>query len=164
MPGNSSGLTAEASQPSASCPTRLSAAGARPPSQNSSLRRFGRGVSRRSVTDQKRPRTVVGSPLQSALISVIDSARRAARSSRGTPIASISLGRSIPRPPAGSSRPPESASIVASSRASRTGLRGGSTSTLVPSFRRSVRAAIAASAGSGAMPPRPAVSLSQIES
>lgn len=80
------------------------------------------------------------------------------------PIASISAGRSIPSPPAGSSRPPDMTSIVASSRASRTGLRGGSTSTLVPSFSFSVLAAIAASAGSGAIPPSAAVSLSQIES
>ncbi len=70
----------------------------------------------------------------------------------------------MPRPPAGNSRPPESKSTVASSRASITGLRGGSTSTLVPSFSRSVRAAIAASVGSGDNPPSPAESDTHSES
>jgi len=70
----------------------------------------------------------------------------------------------MPSPPAGSSRPPESTSTVAISRASRTGLRGGSTSTPVPSFSRVVRAATAASVGSGAPPASDAESLSQSES
>ena len=70
----------------------------------------------------------------------------------------------MPSPPAGSSRPPEITSTVASSRASSTGLRGGSTSTPMPSFSRSVRAATAASIGSGAAPGSAAVSASQSES
>lgn len=53
---------------------------------------------------------------------------------------------------------------VASSLASSTGLRAGATSTPVPSLMRSVRAATAARAGSGAGSPRVAVSLSQSES
>ena len=70
----------------------------------------------------------------------------------------------MPRPNAGSRRPPESALTVASSLARSTGLRGGATSTFVPSFSFRVRAATAASVGSGAGPPSVAESESQSES
>ena len=56
------------------------------------------------------------------------------------------------------------ASTVASSLASSTGFRAGATITPVPSLSRSVRAATAARATSGATSPRVAVSLSHSES
>ena len=141
MPPNSSGPTNDPSQPSAMRPIRCRAGVARPPSQNSSLRRRGSGVSAMSVSDQKRPRRVTGSPVQSAFRIATDSSSRSARSPRATPSASSSPGAYTPSPPAGSSRPFESTSTLASSRASSSGLRGGITSTFVPSLSRSVRAA-----------------------
>src|SRR5437588_863228 len=77
------------------------------------------------------------------------SSNQAARSSRRTPKACCSCGSATPRPKAGSRRPPESTSRLASSLASTAGLRPGSTSTLVPSLRRPVRPAATASPTTG---------------
>ena len=76
----------------------------------------------------------------------------APRARRRTPAARAGRRRRARTP--GSSRPPDSRSRVASSLASSTGLRPGSTSTLVPNFSFVVRPAATASAtsGSGASP------------
>ena len=60
---------------------------------------------------------------------------------RATPNACCSTGWAMPRPNAGSARPPESTSRVAHSFATRAGLRPGRTETLVPSLIFCVRAA-----------------------
>ena len=77
-----------------------------------------------------------------------------ARSPRSTPNAWCSTPSATPSPNAGSSRPPDITASVASSLASTIGLRPGSTSTLIPNFRRDVRPAAYAIAttGSGASP------------
>src|SRR5690606_26323503 len=86
-----------------------------------------------------------------------------ARARRSTPKARCSAGTGAPRPTAGSRRPPDRRSRLASSLATTTGLRPGRTSTLVPSFNRRVRPAATArpTNGSGAGPARRSLSHSE---
>ena len=92
---------------------------------------------------------------QHARITASASSNQRARSPRSTPNAWCSRASATPRPNAGSSRPPDITASVASSLASTTGLRPGSTSTLMPNFRCVVRPAAydIATTGSGASPP-----------
>jgi hypothetical protein len=155
----------ERAEPAVGDPARAAQGGRARASEPDVQRRPGRLRREADASkDVKRPSNATGSPGQSSRTISIVSSVRAARSPRGTPITPASGSLSMPRPNAGSSLPPDSASTVASSLASRTGFRAGATRTLVPSFRCCVRAAIADRAMSGAGPPRVAESESQIES
>ena len=78
----------------------------------------------------------------------IASSDQAPRSANGAPRSSIS-SRIQPTPAPRMTRPPERWSSVASALAASTGWRWGRTSTVVPSFARSVTPATMASAVSG---------------
>ena len=91
---------------------------------------------------------------------------RPTRWERREPHASYSRSSSVPRPTAGSERPPDRKSSVATSLASTVGLRRGRASTLVPNLSFWVRAAMNDSAiiGSTFMASETILSLSQSES
>jgi hypothetical protein len=74
-------------------------------------------------------------------MTVSASSNHAARSPRAMPNAWCSMPSATPSPNAGSRRPPDMIASVAISLASTTGLRPGSTSTLMPNLSRVVRPA-----------------------
>ena len=152
----SSGVTKDGSQPSASRPTRRSSDGAMPPSHTSSglLSRLGQHaqavvVEAGAVVRERSRRS------SAARITCSDSSnRRPARCARRRTPAARAGRRRRARTPAAVGRC-ESRSRVASSLASTTGLRPGSTITLMPNFSFVVRPAAnaIATSGSGASPP-----------
>ncbi len=160
----SAGTVNDGSQPSPSRPVRRSSDGEVPPSHTSIGCWTGRG---RRVTPSTRkcsPSWWTSSSVHSRRISPRASSNRPARAPRSTPNARCSAGTGAPSPTAGSRRPPDSRSRLASSLATTTGLRPGSTRTLVPSLSRRVRPAATASAISGSGPGPVSRSLSHSES
>ena len=122
----------DGSQPSASRPTRRSSDGAIPPSQTSSRPAAAAPGAPRSGSARRRARR--RRRTSTPRITASASSNQRARSPRSTPNAWCSTGSATPSPNAGSRRPPDITASVASSLASTTGLRPGSTSTLMPNF------------------------------
>ncbi len=122
-----------------------------PPNQISMGCCTGRGRTRAPSYRKNSPSWSTASSVQNRRRRGSASSKRVARSVRSTPKACCSPGSTWPSPNAGSRRPDDSRSRLASSLASSIGLRPGSTITLVPSLSFVVRAAAndRATTGSG---------------
>ncbi len=148
------GVQNDGSQPSPNRPTRLSSNGAMPPSQTSSGVWIGRGRMVTSSILKRLPSCDTWSSDQSRFISGSASLNQPPRSVRSTPNAWCSAELATPSPKAGSRRPLDSRSRLASDLASTTGLRPGSTITDMPTFSLVVLATANAipTSGSGQSP------------
>ena len=135
----SAGVSSEPSHPSASLPTRRSAAGAEPPSQMSSGL-AGRGLTLAPDTVKNRPAKSTFSVVSSRRSSSSDSSKTAARWPSGTGNKARSASWAGLSPNTGSTRPGASPASDASCLATSTGCRPGSTEIPLPAFSRRVRA------------------------
>jgi hypothetical protein len=135
----SAGVSREPSHPSASLPTRRSAAGAEPPSQMSSGL-AGRGLTLAPDTEKNRPAKSTFSVVSSRRSSSSDSSKTAARWPSGTGNKTRSASWAGLSPNTGSTRPGASPASDASCLATSTGCRPGSTEIPLPALSRRVRA------------------------
>src|SRR5688572_20405482 len=151
----SADVTKDGNHPVPRRPTRRHAASEWPPNHTSGCGSWtGLGSRVTLVTEKKRPSKVTSVSVQSLTMSSTASSVRAARSLRGIPNNWCSEGNGDPSPKTGMIRPSDNTSRLASSFASRIGLRPGRTRTLVPYFSRFERpiAAPIAARGSSTSP------------